>query len=154
MTESPIVHEPKFMVTLLARKSVLGALVAFAAIAAFAALAPVISTVDPAAMSVRNRLSPPFGEWLLGTDAFGRDVFTRLVYAGGVSLSIGLGVALLSSAVGILFGLCAGFFRSLDGTISRIIDAMMAFPDILLAIALVAVLGGSAANILIALSIV
>jgi len=105
-------------------------------------------------MSVRNRLSLAGGDYWLGADAFGRDVLSRLLYAGRVSLTIGFGVALAASALGIVIGLFAGFFRRLDGPLSRLIDAMMAFPDILLAIALVAILGGSIANVIIALSIV
>ena len=91
---------------------------------------------------------------MLGADAFGRDVFSRLLYAGRVSLAIGLGVAALASVIGIAIGLVAGFFRRLDAPMSRLIDAMMAFPDILLAIALVSILGGSMVNVIIALSIV
>lgn len=90
----------------------------------------------------------------MGADAFGRDVASRLLYAGQVSLTIGLGVAIISSIIGISIGLVAGFFRKLDAPMSRLIDAMMAFPDILLAIALVAILGGSMVNVIIALSIV
>ena len=91
---------------------------------------------------------------MLGADAFGRAVFSRLLYAGRVSLAIGLGVAALASVIGIAIGLVAGFFRRLDAPMSRLIDAMMAFPDILLAIALVSILGGSMVNVIIALSIV
>ena len=91
---------------------------------------------------------------MLGADAFGRDVFSRLLYAGRMSLAIGLGVAALASVIGIAIGLVAGFFRRLDAPMSRLIDAMMAFPDILLAIALVSILGGSIINVIIALSIV
>ena len=117
-------------------------------------LAPIIAPTDPYLMSVRQRLTPPGDSFFLGSDAFGRDVLSRLLYAGRVSLMIGAGVALSSSILGVLFGLMAGFFRNLDGLISRIIDAMMAFPDILLAISLVAILGGSMINVIIALSIV
>ena len=105
-------------------------------------------------MSVRNRLTAPGANWWLGTDEFGRDVFTRLIYAGRVSLMVGIGVAVMSSVIGIFLGLLAGFFRRLDGPVSRFIDAMMAFPDILLAISLVAAFGGSLSNVILALSIV
>lgn len=149
-----LAQETNFVEALVARRAVLVALVVFTIIIALAALAPLVAPADPAAMSVRNRLSPPFGTYILGADAFGRDVLSRLLYAGRVSLVIGLGVAVLASLVGILIGLLAGFFRRLDGLMSRIIDAMMAFPDILLAIALVATLGGSMLNVIVALSIV
>ena len=105
-------------------------------------------------MSVRAGLWQPFGDYLLGADASGRDVLSRLLYAGRTSLMIGFGVATLSTLIGICIGLVAGFFRKLDAPLSRLIDAMMAFPDILLAIALVAILGGSMVNVILALSIV
>ncbi|MBP0618166.1 ABC transporter permease [Jiella mangrovi] len=147
-------EDPGLWKTLTARPAVLVALVVFGAILAAAILAPWIAPADPARMSVRARLSPPLGDYIFGADAFGRDVLSRLLFAGRVSLSIGLGVAVLSTALGIVIGLAAGFFRRLDAPLSRLIDAMMAFPDILLAIALVAILGGSAANVVLALSIV
>ena len=154
MAASALADEPSFLEALFARRAVLVSLIVFLVILAAVLLAPLLAPADPAAMSVRNRLTGPGGDYLLGADAFGRDVLSRLLFAGQVSLMIGLGVALLASVVGILFGLIAGFFRRLDGPVSRIVDAMMAFPDILLAIALVAILGGSMINVIIALSIV
>jgi peptide/nickel transport system permease protein len=147
-------REPKFLDLLFSRRSVLIALLIFATIVGLCALAPLIAPVDPARMSVRARLTPPGGEFLLGADAFGRDVFSRLLFAGRVSLTIGLGVATFAALVGIAIGLAAGFFRRLDAPLSRLVDAMMAFPDILLAIALVSILGGTMINVIIALSIV
>lgn len=146
--------ESGFLDLLMARKSVVVALALFLVILLACILANYVAPADPAKMSVRSRLTPPGADFWLGADAFGRDVFARLLYAGRVSLTIGLGVALVSSAVGILIGLMAGFFKRLDGALSRLIDAMMAFPDILLAIALVSILGGSIINVVIALSIV
>lgn len=146
--------EPKFMALLLSRRAVLVALIVFAAIVALCVLAPLVAPADPMKMSVCARLTAPGADFLLGADAFGRDVFSRLLYAGRVSLTIGLGVAALASVIGIAIGLSAGFFRRLDAPMSRLIDAMMAFPDILLAIALVSILGGSIVNVIIALSIV
>ncbi len=139
---------------LMQRRTVVVGLIILAVFAFAAVFAPWITSFDPSALSVRDRLTPPNATWWLGTDEFGRDVFTRLVYAGRVSLLVGAGVAFLSSIIGIVLGLLGGFFRRLDGIVSRVIDAMMAFPDILLAISLVAALGGSVANVIIALSIV
>jgi peptide/nickel transport system permease protein len=139
---------------LIQRRSVLLGLIILAIIGFSAAFAPFISDIDPSAMSVRNRLMEPSAVYWLGSDEFGRDIFTRLIYAGRVSLAVGLGVALLSSTIGIFLGLMGGFFRKLDTPISRLIDAMMAFPDILLAISLVAAFGGSLVNMIFALSIV
>ncbi len=115
---------------------------------------PLVASLDHTSMSVRQRLTAPGADYWLGADAFGRDVLSRLIHAGRVSLLIGAGVATLSAIAGIVIGLLAGFFRRLDGPLSRVIDAMMAFPDILLAIALVAILGGSIINVVIALTIV
>ncbi|MFX3680217.1 MAG: ABC transporter permease [Hyphomicrobiales bacterium] len=154
MSASALADEPGFLEALFARRAVLVSLIVFLVILAAVILAPLIAPADPSAMSVRNRLAAPGGDYWLGSDAFGRDVLSRLLYAGQVSLTIGCGVALVASVVGIVFGLVAGFFRRLDGPVSRIVDAMMAFPDILLAIALVAILGGSMINVIIALSIV
>lgn len=154
MAVSAFADEPKFLELLFSRRSVFLALVVFVFILALCVLAGLIAPADPAQMSVRKRLTPPGAEFWLGSDAFGRDVASRLLYAGQVSLAIGLGVAILSSIVGIFIGLLAGFFRQLDGVLSRLIDAMMAFPDILLAIALVSILGGSMINVILALSIV
>ena len=151
---SPVSPEAPFLETLLARRSVLIALVVFVAIAALSFLAPLVAPSDPDAMSVRARLTPPGADFLMGADAFGRDVFSRLLYAGRVSLTIGLGVAVVSSVIGIAIGLVAGFFTRLDAPLSRLIDAMMAFPDILLAISLVAIFGGTMMNVILALSIV
>ena len=136
------------------RRSVSIGLVILAIIGFAAVFAPLLSPYEPNAMSVRNRLTPPGAVWWLGTDEFGRDIFTRLIYAGRVSLVVGFGVAALSSLIGIVLGLLAGFMRRLDGPISRLVDAMMAFPDILLAISLLAALGNSLFNVILALSIV
>jgi len=149
-----LADDPGFMRALLARRSVLVALAVFGVIAALCLLAALIAPADPTRMSVRARLTPPGAQFWLGADAFGRDVASRLLYAGQISLMIGLGVAAISTVIGVSIGLLAGFFRRLDAPLSRLIDAMMAFPDILLAIALVAILGGSVVNVMVALSIV
>ena len=154
MAAGALSREPRFLELLFARRSVAVALGVFVVVLVACVLADVVAPADPARMSVRARLTPPGDAYWLGADAFGRDVLSRLLHAGRVSLTIGLGVALISSAIGIVIGLLAGFYRRLDGALSRLIDAMMAFPDILLAIALVSILGGSIVNVVAALSIV
>lgn len=119
-----------------------------------AVLAPWVSPYAPGKLSIAHRLEAPGLTHLFGTDDFGRDVFSRMIFAGRLSLTVGFSVVVLSSLIGVLLGLLAGYFRKLDRPLSRLIDAMMAFPDILLAIALVAALGASAANVVIALGIV
>ncbi|WP_206453821.1 ABC transporter permease [Aurantimonas marina] len=116
--------------------------------------APVFAPYDPNKLSIANRLIAPGADHLFGTDEFGRDVFTRAIYAGRTSLMIGATATIFASVIGIALGLVAGFFRRTDVVIARVIDAMMAFPDILLAIALVAALGPSAATVIVALGIV
>lgn len=139
---------------LVRRRSVVLGLAVLAGIVVTAILGPELSSFDPRAMSVRDRLTPPGAEWWLGTDEFGRDIFTRLVVAGRLSLTVGFGVAAMATLIGVVLGLVGGFSRRLDGPISRLVDAMMAFPDILLAIALVAALGDSVVNVVVALAIV
>ena len=151
---SSMTSDPGFIRLLLSRRSVIVALVVFVIIAGLCLFAAWVAPMSPSKMAVRARLSPPFGDYLLGADAYARDVLSRLLYAGRTSLMIGFGVATLSTLIGICIGLVAGFFRKLDAPLSRLIDAMMAFPDILLAIALVAILGGSMINVILALSIV
>jgi peptide/nickel transport system permease protein len=119
-----------------------------------AVLAPLIAPYAPGKLSISNRLTAPNGTWFFGTDEFGRDVFSRTLYAGQLSLAVGAAVVVLASLIGITLGLLAGFFQRLDTPIARLIDAMMAFPDILLAIALVAALGPSLTTVIVALSIV
>ena len=116
--------------------------------------APWITPYDPMSLKVLDRLQSPRAAHWFGTDELGRDVFSRVVFGARYSLMIGALVVLASVGAGILLGLCAGFFRRLDGPIMRVVDAMMSFPDILLAIALVAALGASMSNVVIALAIV
>jgi len=140
--------------TMARRPSVAIGLMIFALLVLAAVLAPYISPYNPNKLAIAQRLHGPSGAHFFGTDEFGRDIFSRVIFAGRISLSVGLGVAILSSVFGVILGLLGGFFRRLDAPVSRVIDAMMAFPDILLAIALVAALGSSIVNIIIALSIV
>jgi peptide/nickel transport system permease protein len=146
--------EPNILSRLVGRRTSLIGIIILAVIAAAALLAPVISPYSPSKLSIANRLQAPELAHLFGTDDLGRDIFTRMLYAGRTSLAVGFAVVVFSSIIGIVLGLTAGFFRKLDQPVSRLIDAMMAFPDILLAIALVAVLGASATNVVIALGIV
>ncbi len=137
-----------------ARKTVLVSLIVLVVLVGAALLAPWISPFDPYKLSIMNRLQAPGAAHWFGTDDFGRDVFSRVIYGGRLSLLVGFLVVLLASVLGIALGLTAGFFRGADKVVSRLIDAMMAFPDILLAIALVAALGPSLLNVVIALGIV
>ncbi|ADP14552.1 binding-protein-dependent transport system inner membrane component family protein 10 [Achromobacter xylosoxidans A8] len=139
---------------LVSRKTVLISLIVIIVLVAAALLAPWLSPYDPFKLSIMNRLKAPGAAHWFGTDDFGRDVFSRVIYGGRLSLMVGFSVVIVSSILGIALGLIAGFFRTADKFVSRLIDAMMAFPDILLAISLVAALGPSLVNVVIALGIV
>lgn len=147
-------REPNLLMKMASRPTAMAGLVIIIVMIALALLAPVISPYDPAQLAVRNRLLPPSWQNLFGTDDLGRDVFTRVLYSGRTSITVGFAVVIFASIIGVFLGLMAGFFRQLDAPVSRLIDAMMAFPDILLAIALVAALGASATNVVIALGVV
>jgi peptide/nickel transport system permease protein len=143
-----------FIRRLLKRKTVAAGLIVLFVFVLLAVFAPMIAPYSPSKLSIVNRLKPPSELYWFGTDEFGRDVFSRTIYAGRLSLLVGADVVFLSSIIGITLGLLAGFFQKLDTPIARLIDAMMAFPDILLAIALVAALGPSLTTVIIALSVV
>jgi peptide/nickel transport system permease protein len=151
---SPAIIEASFVSRLVTRKTVMFGLLILVIVAALAILAPLIAPYSPSRLSVVNRLKPPSSIYWFGTDEFGRDVFSRTIYAGRLSLLVGASVVTFAAVFGVTLGLIAGFFRRLDMPIARIIDAMMAFPDILLAIALVAALGPSLVTVIVALGIV
>lgn len=143
-----------FIRRLLKRKTVAAGLLVLLVFVLLAVFAPMIAPYSPSKLSIVNRLKPPSELYWFGTDEFGRDVFSRTIYAGRLSLLVGAAVVALSALIGITLGLLAGFFHKLDTPIARLIDAMMAFPDILLAIALVAALGPSLTTVIIALAVV
>ncbi|MCG3420530.1 nickel transporter permease [Oceanobacillus sp. M65] len=120
-----------------------------------AILAPVIATHSPTAQDIVNRYQAPSSDHLLGTDELGRDIFSRIVYGTRISIQIGVIAVSISLAIGVLLGGIAGYYgRWIDQIVMRFIDIMMAFPSILMAIALVAVLGPSLQNAMIAVGIV
>jgi peptide/nickel transport system permease protein len=151
MTNSPV---RAFLRSLFRRKLVLVATLVLGIAFALALFAPWISPFDPGAMRVVRRLRPPNEINWFGTDELGRDIFSRIIWGARASLGIGFTVVLISVGTGATLGLVAGYFKRLDGAIMRLVDALMALPDILLAIFLVAVLGASAGNVILALSIV
>ena len=108
--------------------------------------------VSPSIIDSTQRLLGPSGDHWFGTDHFGRDIFGQTVVAARVSLIVGITVAAIATLLGTITGLIAGFYKKADFIIMRIIDGMLAFPSLLLALALVAALGGSVTNIIIALS--
>jgi len=117
-----------------------------------ALFAPMIAR-DPIAFEPINRLKGPTAEFWLGTDSLGRDVYARVVYGARISLLVGLSVAAIAIVSGSLVGLLAGYFGRIDAVVMRLMDGIMAIPSILLAIALVALLGSSVNVVIIAISI-
>ena len=119
-----------------------------------AMFAPLLSTHEPNAQNLRNRLQPPSAEHWLGTDQFGRDTYSRMVHGGRVSLSVGflsVGIALV---LGGIMGLLAGFYGGwIDRLVNAISDVLLALPGFLLALAIVAALGSSIVNVMIAVGV-
>lgn len=129
--------------------------------------APWLGTVDPSLFDPASRDLTPgqMGEittlegdtlkhrFLMGSDSFGRDVYSRVIYGTRVSLIVGISTAILAMSIGIVLGLCSGFFRWLDGPLMRVMDGLMAIPAILIAIALVAMWRGSLTTVIIAIAI-
>jgi len=135
------------------RKIVLVGTVLVLITAAVGLLAPVIAT-DPMRMDVAARLRAPGPAQWFGTDDLGRDVFARVVYGARLSFLVGVAVVIFAFAVGMTAGLSAGYFRGLDNPIMRVMDGLMAFPAIILAIALMASLGPSVTNVIVAIGVV
>ncbi|MDR0710625.1 MAG: ABC transporter permease [Spirochaetaceae bacterium] len=126
----------------------------FLLVVLLALFGPLLIHGDPYAMTVTERLKAPGGPYFLGTDEFGRDLLTRIIYGARISIGIGAAVTLLASILGLAIGVYASYYPILDHIFMRICDGMSAIPGILLAIALMAVLGASARNVVIALAIV
>jgi peptide/nickel transport system permease protein len=118
-----------------------------------AVLAPLISSIDPSAMRVRFRFRPPSSAFWFGTDMLGRDVFTRMLYGARISLFVGFSVCVVSGMCSAIIGVIAAQFRRLDGAIMRLMDALMSFPAILLALGIAAALGPRISSVVIALTV-
>ncbi|MGE7022569.1 ABC transporter permease [Solibacillus cecembensis] len=134
------------------------ALFGLAIVAFFIIIAIIGPRVAPFGMNdqlLTNRLLPPSAEHWFGTDDLGRDIFSRVLYGARISLTVGFSAVLLSAVMGSFLGIIAGYYgRWIDTIISRIFDIMLAFPSILLAIAVVSILGPSLQNALIAIAII
>ncbi len=115
--------------------------------------APLLGTIDPMAMNPLNRTRDPSSEFWFGTDAYGRDLYSRVLYGGRISLFIGFSVAILATFAGLAIGLVAGYFRLADMVIMRVMDGLMSIPAVLLAIAMTALMQGSVANVILAITV-
>jgi len=140
------------------RRAIFGSLFLLA-IALAAVFAGAVSPADPEAIDMSHRLSPPagggtYGKFLLGGDQLGRDILSRIIYGARISLTIGVTAVLLSGTLGMLLGLLAGYYGGrTDEVIMRLADIQLAIPTILLAIALVGVLGPSLRNLILVLGV-
>ena len=129
-------------------------LILFTLIVGMSALAPIIATEDPLELKVFEAFEPPGGKYILGTDDLGRDVFSRLLYGGRISLNIALTSAIGAGFFGLLIGMVSGYFKKIDLVIMAIMDGLNSFPGIILALATVAALGTSHINVIISLVLV
>ena len=120
----------------------------------YALFAPLLSTFGPYEIDPKNRLQPPSGVHIFGTDNFGRDLFSRVLYGTRVSIIVGAVVAIVSGLIGLVIGLLSAYYFVLDHILMRIVDGLYAFPSILLAMAIVALRGPSIFNVMLALIIV
>jgi peptide/nickel transport system permease protein len=128
-------------------------LILVAALALAAIFAPLLTGHDPSTMKVRFRFKPPSPAFFFGTDNFGRDIYTRVLFGARVSLWIGFVVAAFSGLFGAVFGVLAAQFRRLDPLVMRVMDALMSFPAILLALGVTAALGPRMESVIIALTV-
>jgi peptide/nickel transport system permease protein len=128
-------------------------IVAFFALVAL--VGPAIAPYGPTEQFIDDRLQPPGGKYLLGTDEFGRDIYSRLLYGARISFQVGAIAVGIAGSLGIVFGLIAGYARGwIDNVLTLLMDVIFAFPAILLAIAIISLLGNNLANAMIAIAIV
>jgi peptide/nickel transport system permease protein len=139
---------------LLRHRAFLVGSVLFAVVLVMAALAPWIAPADPTKLQMRMRFLPPSWDHPFGTDNLGRSQWSRVLWGAQLSVLIGVSVVAINAVFGTAMGALSGYFRRLDAALMRFNDALMAFPPILLAIAITAVLGSSTLNVIIALAIV
>lgn len=134
------------------KSAMVGAFIVFTFVI-LALLAPVIAPHDPIHIEMTKKLQTPSAEHWLGTDDKGRDILSRLLYGSRISLTVGILSTVLGAFVGIILGIVAGYYgRWIDSLIMRICDVLLAFPGILLALAIVSVLGASTTNVIIAVA--
>jgi peptide/nickel transport system permease protein len=133
-------------------KTIIGGTLILLALLGIAILAPWLAG-DPLQFEPINRLKRPSEQFWFGTDQFGRDVYSRVVYGTRISLIVGFSVAVLATAVGLVLGVVCGYYRGVDAIVMRIMDGMMAIPAILLAIALITLMKASLVIVIVAISI-
>ncbi|MBO8127043.1 MAG: ABC transporter permease [Firmicutes bacterium] len=138
---------------LVRNKSAMAGLVILVLLLLSAIFAPQLAPYDPLKMDFRARLSPPSADHWFGTNEFGRDIFSMILYGSRISIMVGFISVSFALVIGVILGVIAGYFDKLDNLIMRITDVWLAFPTFLLAIAIVAVLGPGLTNAMIAVGI-
>ncbi|WP_404454774.1 ABC transporter permease [Virgibacillus necropolis] len=119
-----------------------------------ALFAPVLAPYDPLAIDLPNKLQPPSFEHWMGTDDKGRDILSRILYGSRLSMSVGLAAVVFGAVFGIIMGMAAGYYGGIiDSILSRLLDIMLAFPGILLALAIISALGPSLFNVTVAVGV-
>lgn len=129
-------------------------LVVLIPIVLMALCAPLLATHDPLKSDAARRFAPPSAENIFGTDDFGRDVYSRVIYGARISLRVGLLTALAASLAGVAVGALAGYYALADTILMRTMEGLMAFPGVLLAIVVMAALGPAESNVVVAMSLV
>lgn len=132
--------------------TVVGGAAVLIVMVALTVASPYISS-DPLALDPIERLKPPSAEYWFGTDNLGRDIYSRTLHGGRISLTVGLSVAIFATLIGLVIGLVSGYSRAVDAVMMRIMDGLMAIPEILLAISLVAITSASVENVIMAITI-
>jgi peptide/nickel transport system permease protein len=141
--------------TLTRNRLVLAGIIMVAGLIVIAALAGVIAPYDPIANNVRAALQPPSSYYYFGTDRFGRDVFSRVIFGSRLSLFVALVSVAISGVIGVVLGLVSGYYRGwIDNLIGRVMDVFFSFPALLLAIGVAAMLGPGLNNAIIAIAVV
>ncbi len=151
--DAPVRSRNRFLQKLVRNRLALVGLGILLLLSILAALAPVVAPYDWKTQDIVNRFKTPSPSHWFGTDELGRDILSRVIFGARYSLVMGLSAVALSFLIGTTLGAIAGFYPKLDSVIMRLIDIMMAFPGILLAIAIVAALGPGLLNIIIAIGI-
>ena len=141
-----------FLQALIRRKIALAGAGVLLVICFLAMFAPLVATHDPMGLNPADRLQGPSATHWFGTDHFGRDIYSRIVYGARMTILGGSGVVLYSILIGIVVGLLSGYFREFGLIAMRLVDVVMSFPPLLLALALIAILGPGLLNVILAVS--
>jgi len=141
-----------FLQSLVRRKIALAGAWVLLLIAVLAVFAPLVAPYDPMGLNPIDRLQGPSVKHWFGTDHFGRDIFSRIVYGARMTIISGSGVVLCSILLGVVIGLLSGYFRGFGRIAMRLVDVVMSFPPLLLALALIAILGPGLLNVILAVS--